>query len=346
MAAIRLAAVENRILKGINLEIEEGELFVLLGPSGAGKTSLLRATAGLAPHRGDVFFQGRRVNRLPPHRRRAGFVFQDLRLFPHLTVGGNIMLAMKNTGLKRAAKISRRSELLEMLNIGRLLQRRPGEISGGERQRVALARALASDPRILLLDEPFNSLDFRTARRLRRELKSLQRRLGLATLFVTHGMEEAKAMADRMAVMREGRLREVGTPAELWGGQNGGAPSFLERSNLLTPSVQRNLGNGLVEVAWAGVRLAIPDSGRSFRRLAVSPDRVRLGPAPPPGPAVNRFQALVTGAVENETVCHLALEVSGQALMADVPAAQWRDWGLEPGAKLHAMILPGDLRPW
>ncbi len=220
MSAIAIEAVRNQVLKGIDLQVGQGELFVLSGPSGAGKTSLLRVVSGLMAHTGSIFFGRRNVTGLPPHQRRVGYVFQDPLLFPHLSVAGNIRLALRNRRLSKARKAAKVMALLEMLQIESLAQRRPDRLSGGERQRVALARALASSPRILLLDEPFNSLDAHAARYLRQELKRLQRKLGLTTILVTHDREEALTLADRMAVLREGRLVAVGTTAELLGAEN------------------------------------------------------------------------------------------------------------------------------
>ena len=218
MPAIELQEVRNPVLGGVDLVVEEGEIFVLLGPSGAGKTSLLNVLAGLMPYEGRVFFQGRLMNGSPPQKRRVGYLFQDLLLFPHLTVGGNLQLAMTGQEGDRQSRLRRQAELLELLGIPHLARRWPGSLSGGERQRVALARSLAAQPRLLLLDEPFNSLDYGIARHLRAEFKHLQRKLGLTTLLVTHNLEEAREMADRLAILRQGRLVALGDPQRLLAG--------------------------------------------------------------------------------------------------------------------------------
>lgn len=208
MTSIRLEKISARVLKEIDLTVADGELFVLLGPSGAGKSTLLQAIAGLLPCKGRIFFDGECVDRVPPHRRRVGYLFQDLLLFPHLTVRGNLQLAMARGKSDRKASKDRIAELLERFGISGLADRYPAQTSGGEKQRTALARALATDPRILLLDEPFGSLDPPHARRLRRELKAHQRHFGITTVFVTHNWEEAEQLEDRIGMVRDGRLVE------------------------------------------------------------------------------------------------------------------------------------------
>jgi ABC-type Fe3+/spermidine/putrescine transport system ATPase subunit len=206
MTTIQLKQVSARVLNDIDLTVPSGELFVLLGPSGAGKSTLLQVIAGLLPGGGRIIFDSDCIDRLPPHRRGVGYLFQDLLLFPHLTVGGNLKLAMahKKPGRRQARRKTR--EILNRFGISHLADRYPSQMSGGEKQRAALARAIATDPRILLLDEPFSSLDPPSARRLRSELKDHQRRLGITTIFVTHNWEEARQLADRIGVIRAGRL--------------------------------------------------------------------------------------------------------------------------------------------
>ncbi len=206
MTDIRLEKVGARVLKDIELTVSQGELFVLLGPSGAGKSTLLQVVAGLLAYQGRIFFNGECIDRLPPHKRRVGYLFQDLLLFPHLTVQRNLLLAMTHLKSDRRAKRQKARELLELFGIVHLADRFPGEMSGGEKQRTALARAIATEPRILLLDEPFSSLDERTAVHLRAELKKHQRHFKITTVFVTHNWGEARELADRLGVIRQGRL--------------------------------------------------------------------------------------------------------------------------------------------
>jgi ABC-type sulfate/molybdate transport systems ATPase subunit len=206
MTAIRLENVSNTVLRGVDLNIDKGELFVLLGPSGAGKSTLLKVIAGLLPYSGRIFFNGNRIDQRPPHQRGVGYLFQDLLLFPHLTVYQNLGLAMAHLQIGRREQQRRINRLLDRFGILDLAGRYPVQMSGGEKQRAALARAIATAPRILLLDEPFSSLDADNARRLRQELKNHQRHFRITTLFVTHNRAEARQLADRIGVLQKGQL--------------------------------------------------------------------------------------------------------------------------------------------
>ncbi len=201
----------------VSLEVREGEFFSLLGPSGCGKTTTLRLVAGFErPDTGEVRLAGERVDALPPERRPIGMVFQNYALFPNMTVFGNVAFPLRLKRLPEARVRQRVLELLDMVHLSGLEHRYPKELSGGQQQRVALARALAREPRVLLLDEPLSALDARIREELRGELKRLQQETGLTTLYVTHDQEEALALSDRVAVMREGRVEQVGTPREIY----------------------------------------------------------------------------------------------------------------------------------
>jgi ABC-type sugar transport system ATPase subunit len=215
MSAIALERIENHALLGIDLEVEDGELLAVVGPSGAGKSTLLHAIAGLVPYSGTIRFDGRPVDRLRPHEREVGMVFQDLFLFPHLTVRANLGLAMKRLSFDKKTLAERTLDLLSRFGLEKLADRRPDKLSGGEKQRVALARAVASAPRLLLLDEPLSSLDVKTAKTLRKEIHRFQRELGITTLLVTHNLEEAAELGDRIGVIQQGELVRTGTPQDL-----------------------------------------------------------------------------------------------------------------------------------
>jgi molybdate transport system ATP-binding protein len=204
-------------LRDIDLEIEAGEYFVILGPTGAGKTVLLETMAGLFRHSsGHILLDGEDVSHAPPERRGVGFVYQDYALFPHLTVGENIAFGLRLRRMGTAAVRERVTEMSEMAAVRQLLHRKPQSLSGGEQQRAALARALVVEPRLLLLDEPLSALDPETREALRRELADLHRKLGTTTLHVTHDFEEAIALGERIAVMNEGRIVQVGSPEEIF----------------------------------------------------------------------------------------------------------------------------------
>ncbi len=204
-----------RAVHGVSLDIESGELVALLGPSGSGKTTILRMVAGLEyADGGAIYFGEENATDIPVRERGVGFVFQHYALFPHMTVGENIAFGMKVSKVKRtSAEIAARvTELLDLVQLGGLKDRFPGQISGGQRQRVALARALAVDPRVLLLDEPFGALDANVRRDLRRWLRKIHDELGITTLFVTHDQEEALDLADRVVILNKGKIVQEGTP--------------------------------------------------------------------------------------------------------------------------------------
>lgn len=343
MSAISLCRISNFILRGVEFDIDQGELLVMLGPSGAGKTTLLNVVAGLVPYQGQVMFDGRSVDRLPPHRREVGYLFQDLLLFPHLTVEKNLLLAMGRLDLGRREKQARAEEILSLFRLGHLRGRLPGDLSGGEKQRTALARAIASLAKILLLDEPFASLDFRTARYLRQEFKRLQKRLGLTTLFVTHNLHEAQELADRIAVLRAGRLERVGRPDEIW--FSGGSESeFLEKPNLWACRNYARLDNGLVQVQWAGLKILVPDEGREFTHLAILPHEVYISPLPPPGPPINRFTGTVKEIRENDGAVQVTVEVGKETLRAEINQDHLSAMSLAPGDRVHGILKLRALR--
>jgi putative spermidine/putrescine transport system ATP-binding protein len=208
---------EVTAVAGVDLDIAEGEFFSMLGPSGSGKTTLLRMIAGFElPSAGTVLLKGRDVTRLPPFDRDVNTVFQDYALFPHMSVQENVEYGLRVKRVPRADRRRRAEEALGMVRLADLGKRKPGELSGGQRQRVALARALVNRPRVLLLDEPLGALDLKLRQEMQVFLKALQRDLGITFVYVTHDQEEALTMSDRMAVFNEGRIEQIGSPAEVY----------------------------------------------------------------------------------------------------------------------------------
>lgn len=204
-------------LKDVSLDIYEGELICFLGPSGCGKTTLLRAIAGLdLQTQGSVHQGGEDVSNLPPSERDFGIVFQSYALFPNLTIEKNVAFGLENTGRSKPEITARVSELLAMVGLADQSRKFPAQLSGGQQQRIALARAIATNPGLLLLDEPLSALDAKVRVYLRHEIKELQRKLGVTTVMVTHDQEEALAMADRIVVMKDGVIEQVGTPTEIY----------------------------------------------------------------------------------------------------------------------------------
>lgn len=225
----------NPVVNNLSLEVSNGEFFVLLGPSGSGKSTVLRMIAGLTGiDQGRVSLHGRDVTSLQPQQRDTGFVFQHYALFQHMSVGENVEFALRIRKVSGTARRRRRDELLELVGLAGLANRKPHQLSGGQQQRVALARALAHEPAVLLLDEPFGALDAKIRTELRRTLKHVQRTTGMTTIFVTHDQEEAFELADRLGVMNAGRLLEVGAPDELYQRpQTEFVATFLGTANLL-----------------------------------------------------------------------------------------------------------------
>jgi thiamine transport system ATP-binding protein len=255
-------------LDGVDLVVDDGEIVSVLGPSGSGKSTLLRVIAGLEPlATGRVSWDGADLAGVPPHRRQLGLMFQDHALFPHRDVLGNVMFGLRMHGVPRPQAEARARELLTLVGLGGYEHRHVTELSGGEQQRVGLARALAPAPRLLMLDEPLGSLDRALRERLMVELRELFTRLGLTSLYVTHDHDEAFALADRVVVMHDGRVEQLGTPVEVW---ERPATEFVAR--FLGYNVTDALGHGRVGVRPDAVRIT-PDgpiggvvTARTFRR--------------------------------------------------------------------------------
>ncbi len=220
--AVRLVALRKtygRVLAaaGVDLEIAEGEFFTLLGPSGSGKTTLLRLIAGFErPDSGTIELGGENVTRQPPYARDVNTVFQDYALFPHLTVIDNVEYGLKIRKVAKPERRRRAEKVLDMVRLSGLEQRKPIQLSGGQRQRVALARAIVNEPEVLLLDEPLGALDLKLRQEMQTELKRIQREVGITFVYVTHDQEEALTMSDRLAVVRNGQIEQIGTPIEVY----------------------------------------------------------------------------------------------------------------------------------
>lgn len=237
---LSLAFGKTGVLKGVNLEIEPGELFSFLGPSGSGKSTLLRAIAGFGPRpQGSIFIGKEEVSQKPPWKRNVGMVFQSYALWPHMTVRKNVAFGLEEHHVS-AGKIQERvDEVLEMVDLLSLADRRPSQLSGGQQQRVALARTIVVKPRVLLLDEPLSNLDANLRVQMRRDILELQRKLQITTIFVTHDQEEANTISDRIAVLNHGIIQQVGSPLKLYDEpSNRFVANFLGSVNLIDGTVQ------------------------------------------------------------------------------------------------------------
>lgn len=335
----------TQALKGVTLEIRRGELFSILGPSGCGKTTLLRILAGLLqPDRGRVYFDGVDVTDTPPYERPIGMVFQDLALFPHLTVYRNVSFSLELAGWP-ADKIERRvREVLELVRLPyeQFAGRRISQLSGGQQQRVAIARALAREPRLLLLDEPFSHLDLKIRLELIAELKRLQREIGVTTVYVTHDQNEAMMLSDRLAVMKDGVVQQVGTPLEVYRNPaNAFVASFLGEANLVRVRAE----NGLVRLGEAVVRLEqlSPNLGGYSGEVMLLLRPESLSVTPPGGEAALSLSMKILEKVFLGPMTRLLLDGKGNfELQALVPT---RDaLGLEPGQIVRVYLDPEEIR--
>ena len=262
------------VVRGIDLDIAPGEFFSLLGPSGCGKTTTLRIIGGFErPDRGSVWIDSEEITDLAPEHRPVNTVFQSYALFPHLTVERNVAFGLRFQKAPTDEGATRVARALALVELSGLEGRRPHQLSGGQQQRVALARALILEPRVLLLDEPLGALDARLRKALQVELRSLQQAIGITFVYVTHDQEEALTMSDRLAVMDEGRLVQVGTPREVYEEPiDGSVADFLGVANLLDVE---HLGGGRIQVGDRVLR-ATGDGPVGRCRVVIRPERVRL----------------------------------------------------------------------
>lgn len=262
----------TRVLHGVDLDIAPGEFVSLLGPSGCGKTTLLRVLAGLeGAEEGTVLLGGGDVSRVPTNRRDIGMVFQSYSLFPHLRVVDNTAFGLRRRGIGKTEAARRALDALALVGLADLADRFPHQLSGGQRQRVALARALVTEPRVLLLDEPLSALDAKVRVQLRDEIRRIQLRLGITTVFVTHDQEEALAVSDRIAVMNSGRIEQIGSPEELYT-----TPATAEVAAFVgLSSVVSGVAGGEHVVVW-GQRLPLQTPADGPVDVYLRPENVRF----------------------------------------------------------------------
>jgi spermidine/putrescine transport system ATP-binding protein len=304
----------------VSVQIRDGEFFALLGPSGCGKTTCLRMIAGFElPSEGQILIRSEPMGETPPHKRPVNTVFQNYALFPHMTVFENVAFGLEMKKVARAEIKPRVMEALDMVRLPQLADRRPRQLSGGQQQRVALARALVNRPQVLLLDEPLSALDLKLRKAMQFELKELQRRVGITFIFVTHDQEEAITMSDRIAVMNEGLIQQVGDPIEIYERPNNrfvadfiGETNFIE-GEVITSSAEETmvaLGQGV----QAPARAAADIQPGQIVTVAVRPEKISLRPNPEAanGSAV---PATVEEAVYIGTDTRYLLRVAGRHLV-------------------------------
>ncbi len=277
---LNLSFGDTHVLKGIDLSIEPGEFFAFLGPSGSGKSTLLRAIAGFGPTpKGRILIGGEEIAHLPPWKRNVGMVFQSYALWPHMTVRKNVAFGLEERKVPAREIVTRVDAALEMVGLLDLADRRPAQLSGGQQQRIALARTLVVEPRVLLLDEPLSNLDANLRVQMRRELRELQQKLQITTIFVTHDQEEANTTSDRMAVLNDGVIQQVGTPMELYDDPaNLFVATFLGTANVLSGVVE-DVDSGARFNTIDGARIPVDSAERGSRSLMFRPQNVTIAAA-------------------------------------------------------------------
>jgi spermidine/putrescine transport system ATP-binding protein len=340
-----VAAVDH-----IDLTIEEGEFFSMLGPSGCGKTTTLRMIAGFEePTSGKVLLYGTDVTRTPPNRRDVNMVFQNYALFPHMTVAENISFGLERKGVAKAETRTRVGEMLDLVELTGRDRRRPKELSGGQQQRVALARALINRPRALLLDEPLGALDLKLRQTMQIELKSIQREVGITFVYVTHDQSEALTMSDRLAVMRDGKIEQLGPPRELYEQPaTRFVAGFIGTSNILHGTVDSVTSDGAVVHTGADESVVIPlrDAAVAGQSIAatVRPEKMTMALERPSSGAALRArisEVVYLGTSTNYSVATALGELvvfqlnAGEDLIAPQRGAEvWVGWPLKHAYQL------------
>jgi spermidine/putrescine ABC transporter ATP-binding subunit len=348
-ASVRLNELTKRYgshhaVDALSLLIEPGSMVALLGPSGCGKTTCLRMIAGLVqPTSGEIFVDGKRITGIPVHRRNIGMLFQNYALFPHMTVAENVAFGLEARRIPRAEATTRVADALQLVQLGGYGDRLPGQLSGGQQQRVALARCLVVEPALLLLDEPLGALDKSLRESMQVELRALQQRLGITTIMVTHDQDEALTLADRVAIMRGGRLEQLGTPAEVY--QTPASrfvAGFIGVSNFFHGRVEWRDGATARVATTDGPTLTVEDCPTGSDRITVAlrPEAVVIEPEPAsPQTNCNSVVGMVEQVVYRGFVSHTYLRLdNGEMLISFHSNRPGMDGGtpLPPGTRARA----------
>jgi len=343
---VSLAYGRTQVLTDVSIAIQPGEFFALLGPSGSGKSTLLRLLAGfLHPLSGSIRVGGEDVTRVPPWKRDIGMVFQNYALWPHMTVRKNVAFGLEERRLPRAEIDRRVAAALDLVGLGDYGERRPGQLSGGQQQRVALARTIAVEPKLLLLDEPLSNLDAKLRIHMRVELLALQRKLGITTIFVTHDQEEALSICDRVAVLDQGVIQQVGTPVELYDAPaNRFIATFVGTINLLRGTLAES-GGRRVFMSEAFGEIPVNNSGAAgAAEFAIRPHALHLAV---PGAPVDGGRLWIEARVTEREFLGEFVRYNVQAgatnLVVDQPHYMG-EAGCAPGAAVQVGINPAQAR--
>ncbi|MHB8496119.1 MAG: ABC transporter ATP-binding protein [Casimicrobiaceae bacterium] len=348
--ALEITALTKRYgeavaVDGFSLSMERGKLVALLGPSGCGKTTTLRMIAGLIePTHGHIVLDGHPVDRVPIHRRNIGMVFQQYALFPFLSVFDNVAYGLRERKVPKTELRERVSKMLELVGLAGLQERRPRQLSGGQQQRVALARALVINPSLLLLDEPLSNLDTKLRERVRGEIRDLQRRLDITTVFVTHDQDEALSIAHVIVVMRGGHIEQVGSPLEIY--QRPATPfvaDFIGACNLVPAKVARVAGGAAHCPFGEDAIASVPHDGLQADdkvTLAIRPEKLRLRPASAMRQGGEGVRGIVRSASYLGSRTSYEIDAGGAILRCDVPGES------EPMGSGTAVALDWDPGAW
>jgi putative spermidine/putrescine transport system ATP-binding protein len=307
---------QTLVVKDLNLSIGKGEFLTMLGPSGSGKTTCLMMLAGFetATH-GEIRLNNRPINQVPPHKRGIGMVFQNYALFPHMTVGENLSFPLEVRGIAKAEREDRVRRALDMVQMGRFINRRPAQLSGGQQQRIALARALVFDPELVLMDEPLGALDKQLREHMQFEIKHLHEELGITVVYVTHDQGEALTMSDRIAVFNDGRIQQLAAPAALYEApENSFVAGFIGENNALAGTIEqldgdkalvRLDGGGMIDATAVNIR----EKGQRTT-VSIRPERVEFKPEMMP-PGAHTIEAEVLEVVYMGDILRARLRVAG-----------------------------------
>ncbi len=346
VAAISLRGLAKRYgrheaLQPTDLDIGDGEFFCLLGPSGSGKTTTLNLIGGfLAPSEGTIEIRGERVDRLPAHRRPVNTVFQSYALFPHMTVRDNVAFGLRMARVPRGESSTRVGEALALVGLEGLADRFPSQLSGGQQQRVAVARALVNRPAVLLLDEPLGALDLKLRKRLQVELAQIHREIGTTFVYVTHDQEEAMSMADRIAVLDEGRIEQVGTPEQIYHRPTSRfVADFIGESNFLEVSLDAAAGAATLA---DGTRFPCAGARNGPAVLMIRPESVHVTAASQGPPEALRGRVAQTSFLGNHTRVVVSVPASPTPLTSVVYGRDRAAVGLEPDTDVAVWWEPDD----
>ena len=345
MPKIELKNITRHILKGINLTINDREVLALVGPNGSGKTTLLNIIAGLIDYEGEVFFDTKKMDHVPPHRRGVGYLFQDLALFPHLSVEANIAYGLRMQHYPEETIKKRVEELIGAFHIQRLKSRYPQSLSGGEKQRVAIARAIAPFQRILLLDEPTSSLDAQTAKYFRKELQTLLKKMEITAVVVMHDLLGAEEIADRIAILHKGAIEQVSEPEDiLFSPKTARVSEFIGMPNILYCDECHILSTGLIEVKSGAMTIVLPYEGSAIRKIAIPPHDIYISDTKPPGPTLNRYKATIVDIIPLRSIVRLKVNVNGNILLTELSAETFDEMNLSVGQEVYIIIKLRRLR--